>query len=296
MTILTRSTVSAGVSAPLTDDDPWIRSAPATTSNRELWEAANAPALPPLSSNITPLAPIPGGSVRILRRPSPSSGPASGSSTPNSNGGCKPVKSLSEREEEYRRARERIFAEDNAKEEEKRKESKAEKPRDKVDEVIRAAEAMALAAEAEGDLPGGRGAYGNNGSSSRGGRGRGRGKANKQAVANEDDDFETRTDLATRSSSIEALYSAGYGVPMQYFSGPLPPRIPSRSGSSGTTSPIYPGLLYDPTSSGVGRGAGSGTSTPTRSTSQAGISRQPRGPVSGEGAGFAAVRSSVPSK
>jgi hypothetical protein len=231
--------------------------------------------------------------VRILRRPSPSSAPASGSSTPNSNGGSKPLKSLSEREEEYRRARERIFAEDNAKEEERRKDNKTDKPMDKVDEVIRAAEAMALAAEAEGDPSGGRVTYGNNGSSSRGGRGRGRGKG-KQAVLNEDDDFESRADLAMRSSSIEALYPAGYGVSMQYFAGPVPPRIPSRPGSSGATSPVVPGVLFDPSSNGVGRVTGSGNSTPTRSTSQGGISRQPRGPVPGDGAGFGAVKSSVP--
>ena len=185
--------------------------------------------------------------MRILRRPSPSSAPASGASTPI--GGSKPIKTLSEREEEYRRARERIFAEDKAKEEKAREdESAREKPRDEVDEVIRAAEAMVLAGENETD-----GSKGEYGGVSRN-RGRGKGKQTLQ-----DDDFETRVDLAIkRSTSVEATYSAmmQYGIPSPYVPTAGSGWLPSRS-RSGTTSPIGPGGFNDP--------------MPIRTASEAGI-------------------------
>ncbi len=236
---------------------------------------APSPVIPPLASDLPPVAPVASGNMRILRRPSPSSAPASGSSTPT--GGPKPVKTLSEREEEYRRARERIFAEDKAKEQKAKDNERArEKPRDSVDEVIRAAEAMVLAGENEAESS--RGGYG-------GGAVRNRGRQKSKQTL-QDDDFETRTELAMRSSSVEIMYPSitPYGIPLPYMSTGTPGRLPSRSGS-GTTSPIGPGGFNDP------YGGVDSYMVPLRNPSEIGIVRQPRGPVAGEGTGFGALRS-----
>lgn len=272
-----RSQRSGGTTPDDDEDDAWNRSAPAAMSNRQLWQAANAPSpvIPPLASDLPPVAPVASGNMRILRRPSPSSAPASGSSTPT--GGPKPVKTLSEREEEYRRARERIFAEDKAKEQKAKDNERArEKPRDSVDEVIRAAEAMVLAGENEAESS--RGGYG-------GGAVRNRGRQKSKQTL-QDDDFETRTELAMRSSSVEIMYPSitPYGIPLPYMSTGTPGRLPSRSGS-GTTSPIGPGGFNDP------YGGVDSYMVPLRNPSEIGIVRQPRGPVAGEGTGFGALRS-----
>lgn len=102
---------------PVDDDDPWSHIGPSSedTNNRRVWiEANNATrtpsSMPLLPANAPPIPPS--NSLRILRRPSPGSatGGSSGTSSPAGGfSGNRPVKSLSERELEYQRARERIF-------------------------------------------------------------------------------------------------------------------------------------------------------------------------------------------
>ncbi|BEJ10995.1 hypothetical protein CspHIS471_0104170 [Cutaneotrichosporon sp. HIS471] len=80
---------------PPDDDDEWFRGVPA--SNRQIWDSANRPAI----QMTAPSAPPP--KLQILKRdapPRPTSGSSSGTATP---------KTLAQREEEYRLARERIF-------------------------------------------------------------------------------------------------------------------------------------------------------------------------------------------
>ncbi|GHJ88859.1 hypothetical protein NliqN6_5261 [Naganishia liquefaciens] len=102
-------------------DDEWDSNRAGDSSNRKLWEDANVSgtaAMPTIPPHV-PALPT-SAALRILRRPSPTSqgfSPASsGASTPagsktsaSSQSGSKGPKTLSEREEEYRRARERIF-------------------------------------------------------------------------------------------------------------------------------------------------------------------------------------------
>ncbi|KAJ9119104.1 hypothetical protein QFC22_003595 [Naganishia vaughanmartiniae] len=116
--------------APVRSADPWDdeewdsnRSGPAP--NSKIWNEANKPVtadMPAIPQNMPALPSS--AALRILRRPSPSmpgSSPASsGASTPagsktsgsSQNGGSKTLRTLSEREEEYKRARERIFGPD----------------------------------------------------------------------------------------------------------------------------------------------------------------------------------------
>lgn len=114
------------------DDDPWSKIGPQSSdannlnggdvlsANKKLWEqgnSASASGSGSATSSVMPLLPAnappvpPQASLRILRRPSPGSTPgSSGSSSPANSSGAGKIKSLSERELEYNRARERIFA------------------------------------------------------------------------------------------------------------------------------------------------------------------------------------------
>ncbi|GMK58449.1 hypothetical protein CspeluHIS016_0504810 [Cutaneotrichosporon spelunceum] len=83
---------------PPDDEDDWFRGAP--VSNRQIWDSANHPAV----LMTAPSAPPP--KLQILKRDAPprsASGSSSGAATP---------KTLAQREEEYRLARERIFGKD----------------------------------------------------------------------------------------------------------------------------------------------------------------------------------------
>ncbi len=322
------------------------------------------PYIPPVASPTGPLAPTPG--LRILRRPSPSSAPASGSSTPVAPRG----KTLEEREAEYRRARERIFAQDQAHAQAQglagsgssrerpadgqgeadkrsgasgsgggagsasgsqrgRERDKAQtqrdpaqpQPRDEIDDVIRAAEEMALAPAPGSAAPqavppradsASISASTSSSSSSRG-RGRGRGKPRQIPL---EDDFETRTDMAMRSAPLDPVmagYAYGYAPAVAPGAGPFSTNAnvnanitshgygPSRS-SSGTASPVHPanGNTAPYLSAGLFDPFGSGTtwdadSAPLRPAGEAGIVRQPRGPAEGGGTGFGAAARSRPS-
>ncbi|BEI87728.1 uncharacterized protein CcaverHIS019_0104460 [Cutaneotrichosporon cavernicola] len=80
---------------PPEDDDEWFRGVPA--SNRQIWDSANRPAIQMTAASAPPPK------LQILKRdapPRPTSGSSSGTATP---------KTLAQREEEYRLARERIF-------------------------------------------------------------------------------------------------------------------------------------------------------------------------------------------
>ncbi|WRT70914.1 uncharacterized protein IL334_007913 [Kwoniella shivajii] len=82
------------------EDDDWFRGNK-PMSNRQIWDSANAR---PAQAQILSPQPIPGPKLQLLRRPVSSSP----SSNDSSKGGIK-AKTLEEREEEYRLARERIF-------------------------------------------------------------------------------------------------------------------------------------------------------------------------------------------
>ncbi|KAK4684573.1 hypothetical protein P7C73_g5603, partial [Tremellales sp. Uapishka_1] len=93
-------------------EDEWFRGEPAQQSNRQIWDTANT-SLPPtlivptITTNTTSAIPPPP-SFQILRRPTndnPKKGAAPGANAAQ-------AKTLSEREEVYRMARERIFAEE----------------------------------------------------------------------------------------------------------------------------------------------------------------------------------------
>ncbi|WVQ85761.1 hypothetical protein IAT38_007928 [Cryptococcus sp. DSM 104549] len=86
------------------DVDDWFRGTKPAT-NRQIWESANSRS--PSNTTIISPTPLPQPKVQLLRRPN------SGSSTPSNNPSPLPAKSrtktLEEREEEYKLARERIF-------------------------------------------------------------------------------------------------------------------------------------------------------------------------------------------
>ncbi|WWC64992.1 uncharacterized protein I303_107606 [Kwoniella dejecticola CBS 10117] len=82
------------------DGDDWFRGNK-PQSNRQIWDSANARSAQP---QIIAPQPLPGPKLQLLRRPSP--GPNTSSNAPKENN--KP-KTLGEREEQYRLARERIF-------------------------------------------------------------------------------------------------------------------------------------------------------------------------------------------
>ncbi|WVR08796.1 hypothetical protein IAU60_005854 [Kwoniella sp. DSM 27419] len=87
------------------EGDDWFRGSK-PMSNRQIWDSANTRTSAPAVQIISP-QPLPQPKVQLLRRPASSSpsgsGPEGGQKGPNR------VKTLEEREEEYRLARERIF-------------------------------------------------------------------------------------------------------------------------------------------------------------------------------------------
>ncbi|KIR70802.1 hypothetical protein I310_05214 [Cryptococcus deuterogattii CA1014] len=93
-----------GVGDANEDDDDWFRGDRPTT-NRQIWDSANA-----RSSSTTIIAPqaLPTPTVQLLRR-TPNSASSGSNSPSNGVNGEKKGKSMEERAEEYRLARERIF-------------------------------------------------------------------------------------------------------------------------------------------------------------------------------------------
>ncbi|ADV25438.1 Hypothetical protein CGB_M0160C [Cryptococcus gattii WM276] len=93
-----------GVGDANEDDDDWFRGDRPTT-NRQIWDSANA-----RSSSTTIIAPqaLPTPTVQLLRR-TPNSASFGSNSPSNGVNGEKKGKSMEERAEEYRLARERIF-------------------------------------------------------------------------------------------------------------------------------------------------------------------------------------------
>ncbi|KAJ9103243.1 hypothetical protein QFC21_002666 [Naganishia friedmannii] len=107
------------------DDEDWDPNRSAAPPNSKIWDEANKAATADMPTIPQHMPALPtSAALRILRRPSPfvpgSSPASSGASTPagsktsgsSQNGGSKTLRTLSEREEEYKRARERIFGPD----------------------------------------------------------------------------------------------------------------------------------------------------------------------------------------
>ncbi|WWD20898.1 hypothetical protein CI109_105376 [Kwoniella shandongensis] len=93
-------------------EDDWFRGS-RPMSNRQIWDSANTRATPTtiISPQPLPLPPTPG--IKLLRRPTPSGGGDSRFPQGSGAGGNR-TKTLEEREEEYKAARERIFGSTSA--------------------------------------------------------------------------------------------------------------------------------------------------------------------------------------